>query len=289
MKPTLEAVIYGLTAATMLAVGLELEVGRIPELVRRRFLLPGLLLGQILLIPAIAILVVRVMHMPDETKIVVLMLAACPTGNVANFFTLLGRGNLPLSVSSSAISCLLAPVTMPATFAVYRMVLGPAFPFMAPPGALLTRVFLLTWAPILLGIALRNFGGSGPTRFSLLLRNFCAAGIVLLCGYICLTRSKQLTANLTTNVMVAAVLIVASLVAAWLTAKTLRLSANEAICYVTAFPARNIGVLAVVTVATLHRFDDLVFILICFVLEALIILTALLAYRGHGWMRTLTP
>ena len=83
----------------MLAVGLELDTHRIPDIVRRKLPLPGLLLGQILLLPAIAVLIVRAVPMPDSTKFVVLMLAACPTGNIANFFTLLARGDLALSVS----------------------------------------------------------------------------------------------------------------------------------------------------------------------------------------------
>jgi bile acid:Na+ symporter, BASS family len=124
-----ELIISGLTAATMLAVGLELDTRRIPDIIQRRLPLPGLLLGQVLLLPAIAVLIVCVVPMPDSTKFVVLMLAACPTGNIANFFTLLARGNLALSVLASAISCLLAMVTMPVTFAIYRLLLGADFPF----------------------------------------------------------------------------------------------------------------------------------------------------------------
>lgn len=287
MKLTLNVAIFALTAATMLAVGLELHVGSVAGLARRKFLLPGLLLGQLLLIPAIALLVVKVVPMPAETSIVVLMLAACPTGNVANFFTLLARGNLALSVLSSAASCLLAPLTMPLTFAIYGKLLGPAFPFLVPPGALLARVFALTWAPILLGIALQHIRGDSIARVSQVLRKLCAAGIVVLCGYICVTRAGQLAAGFKTNVMVSAILILSALVAALLTAKAMRLDTGDAICYATAFPARNLGVLAVVTVATLHRFDDLVFILICFVLESLVILAAVLAYRRRGLLRTL--
>ena len=174
MKLPLELIISGLTAATMLAVGLELEIYRIPDVVRRKLPLPGLLLGQMLLLPALAILIVRIVPMPESTKFVVLMLAACPTGNIANFFTLLARGDLALTVSASAISCLLAPIVMPVTFAVYRGLLGAGFPFMVPAGTLLVRIFALTWAPIFLGVALRNIRSRGMARFSTGLRHACA-------------------------------------------------------------------------------------------------------------------
>jgi len=47
----------------------------------------------------------------------------------------------------------------------------------------------------------------------------------------------------------------------------LQLPTGDAISYMTSFPARHIGVLAAVTVTTLHRLDDLVFILVYFVLD----------------------
>ena len=202
--------------------------------------------------------------MPDSTKFVVLMLAACPTGNIANFFTLLARGDLALSVLASAISCLLAPISMPVTFAVYRALLGAGFPFMVPAGTLLIRIFALTWAPIFLGLALRSIHSRGMARFSTGLRHACALGTVVLCVFICVTRARQLTLDWKINLTVSAMLIVAALVAAGI-ARALRLPADDAISYMTSFPARHIGVLAAVTVTTLHRLDDLVFILVYFV------------------------
>ncbi len=287
MRLPLELTISGLTAATMLAVGLELELREIPHIVRRTLPLPGLLFGQMLLLPALAILLVRLVPMPDSTKFVVLMLAACPTGNIANFFTLLARGDLALTVSASAISCLLAPIVMPVTFTVYRGLLGAGFPFMVPSRALLIRIFALTWAPIFVGVALRSIRSRGMARFSVGLRHACALGTVALCVFICVTRSGQLTVDWKTNVTVSAVLIVASLVGAAGIARALRLPTNDTISYMTSFPARHIGVLAAVAVTTLHRLDDLVFILVYFVLEASVILGVVGLHRWRGSLRAL--
>jgi bile acid:Na+ symporter, BASS family len=281
----LELIISGLTAATMLAVGLELDPHRIPDIVRRKFPLPGLLLGQMLLLPALAICVVRVVPVPESTKFVVLMLAACPTGNIANFFTLLARGNLALSVFASAISCLLAPIVMPVTFAVYRLLLGTGFPFMVPAGTLLVRIFALTWAPIFLGLALRSVRSRGMARFSTGLRHACATGTIALCVFICVTRAGQLTTDWQTNVTVSAILVLAALAAAVAIARALRLPTDDAISYMTSFPARHIGVLAAVTVTTLHRLDDLVFILVYFVLETAVIMTVVGIHRWRGSMQ----
>jgi len=281
----LELTISCLAAATMLAVGLELEIHRFPEVIRRKLPLPGLLLGQMLLLPAFAVVIVRIVPMPESTKFVVLMLAACPTGNIANFFTLLARGDLPLSVSASAISCLLSPIVMPATFAIYRELLGKGFPFVVPAGALLLRIFVLTWAPIFLGVVLRNIRSRRMTRFSVGLRHACATGTVALCLFICVTRAGQLTTDLKTNVTVSAILILSALAGAAVVVRSLRLPTDDAISYMTSFPARHIGVLAAVTVATLHRLDDLVFIMVYFVLETMVVLAVVGAYRWRGSLR----
>jgi bile acid:Na+ symporter, BASS family len=286
VKLPLEFIISGLTAATMLAVGLELDIHRIPDIVRRKFLLPGLLLGQMLLLPAVAICVVRIVPMPESTKFVVLMLSACPTGNIANFFTLLARGDLALTVLASATSCLLAPGVMPVTFAIYRLLLGMGFPFMVPAGALLTRIFALTWAPIFLGLALRSVHSSGMARFSTGLRHACATGTVALCVFISATRAGQLTTDWKTNVTVSAMLVLAALAGAVAIARGLRLATDDAISYMTSFPARHIGVLAAVTVTTLHRLDDLVFILVYFIVETAVIMTVV---GIHRWRSSLQP
>ena len=285
MRLPLELTISALAVATMLAVGLELDVRKIPDVVRQKLPLPGMLLGQMLLLPAIAVVIVRMIPMPDSTKFVLLMLAACPTGNVANFFTLLARGDLALTVSASALSCVLAPIVMPVTFAIYRLVLGSGFPFLVPAGALLLRILALTWAPIFLGLALRSMRSKKVARFSAGLRHACALGTVALCVYICIARAGQLTIDWKINMAVSTMLIVSALAGGAGIAATLRLPADDTISYVTSFPARHIGVLAAVTVTALHRLDDLVFILIYFVLESLVIMAGIGAYRWRGALR----
>ena len=85
-----------------LAVGLELEIDKIRDLARRKCLLPGLLFGQMLLLPPIALLVIRIVPTPDGMEIVVLLLSVCPIGNIANFLHLArGRQSGALRVRQS--------------------------------------------------------------------------------------------------------------------------------------------------------------------------------------------
>jgi hypothetical protein len=118
--------------------------------------------------------------------------------------------------------------------------------------------------------------------FSRVLRQACASGTVALCVFIRVTRWSQLTVDLKTNVTVTVMLILAALAAAAGVVKCLRLSAEDAVSYFTSYPARHVGVLAAVMVTTLHRLDDLVFVLVYFVMETAAIMAVVVAYRFRG-------
>jgi predicted Na+-dependent transporter len=68
----LELLVSAPAAATMLAVGLELDVRSIPDIVRRKLPLLGPLVGQMLLLPGLAIVIVRILPMPEGTKFLLL-------------------------------------------------------------------------------------------------------------------------------------------------------------------------------------------------------------------------
>ena len=73
-------------------------------------------IAQYLLFPAVCFLLVRLTGAPPSLALGVLLVAACPAGNMSNFLTHLGRGTTSLSISMTALSTLAAPVMMPLVF-----------------------------------------------------------------------------------------------------------------------------------------------------------------------------
>jgi BASS family bile acid:Na+ symporter len=256
MNPSLDLAISILTAGSMLAVGLEIEFNDVYYVFRRKLLLLRLLLSQMIVLPALAILVIHFTFIPEGLKPIVLILFACLTGNIASFFTLLARGNLALSVASSACSCLLAPLVMPITFLLYGQLSGSSTVLAIPQGVLLARIFVITWIPIIAGILLRRVSLNGVAAFSLLLQKAGAAGIFGLCIYIFVTRFRDLTLELKANLITSTTLIVISIVAGAIISHSLKEKRGNSICYITAYPARNFGILAV-SVAAMHRVEGL--------------------------------
>lgn len=278
MDSTLELIVSLLTAVSVLAVGLEIEFRSIRVLRTKRFQVFGLLAGQMLLVPVLAVMVVSIMPMPERLKLVVLVLSVCPTGSIANFFTLLSHGNLSLSVVASACSCLMAPIFMPGMLSIYGALLNKSLTDMTPPGLLMEKVLLLTWAPLFLGMVLRNLRIKWMTVFSTGLRKVSATSILGLCIFLFATRFGDIASDLRTNAIVSATLIVATILGALGMARLMRATERDAICYVTAFPARHLGLLAAL-LAALRRIDGLALVLVYFTLECAIMFIGVGAYR----------
>ncbi|MDG1262445.1 MAG: bile acid:sodium symporter, partial [Flavobacteriales bacterium] len=84
-----------------------------------------------------------------------LLLAACPGGNVSNFFSLIGKGNIALSIALTSISSLVSAFTTPLLFVFWATTLLPAddvhdfhLPFLPALGMILLIIVL----PAFLGV-----------------------------------------------------------------------------------------------------------------------------------------
>jgi len=110
----LPAALFGV----MVTVGMELTRRDFRDLVAAP---RGFLIGiaiQLLLFPAIAILVLWVVPLPPAIAVGLAIVAACPSGGFSNVLTLLGRGDLALSISLTSMSSLLAVLTLPLLLAL---------------------------------------------------------------------------------------------------------------------------------------------------------------------------
>lgn len=74
-------------------------------------------LAQYLVFPAVCYGLVRLLGVAPSLGLGVLLVAACPGGNMSNFLTHLGRGHTALSISMTALSTVTAPMLTPVVFA----------------------------------------------------------------------------------------------------------------------------------------------------------------------------
>ena len=97
----------------MLGVALELKLDDF-----KRILIapkaPGIGLGaQFILLPALTFLLTLILRPPPSIALGMILVAACPGGNLSNIITYLARGNCAVSVSMTAVSTLAAIIMTP--------------------------------------------------------------------------------------------------------------------------------------------------------------------------------
>jgi len=87
---------------------------------KRLFLMPvpilAGLLGQLIVLPIVALLVARYFELNSVLAAGLLLLALCPGGIISNLASMLARANMALSVTLTTISSLLAALTVPLLF-----------------------------------------------------------------------------------------------------------------------------------------------------------------------------
>ena len=71
-------------------------------------------LAQFLIMPSLAWLLSKLLALPEELALGVVLVGCCPGGTASNVICYLAKGDVPLSVAMTGVSTLLAPVVTPA-------------------------------------------------------------------------------------------------------------------------------------------------------------------------------
>jgi bile acid:Na+ symporter, BASS family len=111
MNITLAIIMFGV------ALGIKTEHFRNIFLYPRSALLG--IFSQIFLLPALTFMLVIIINPPPSIAMGMILIAACPGGNISNFISSLSKANVALSVSLTAFSTLSATIVTPLNFAFW--------------------------------------------------------------------------------------------------------------------------------------------------------------------------
>ena len=140
----------------MFGIALDMKLGDFKLIVNLpRSMLIGLL-GQFLLLPALTFMLVYLLRPAPSMALGMILVAACPGGNISNFFTHLARGNTALSVCMSAVSTASAVVMTPLNFTFWGSLYPDATLILRTvavnAGDLAATIFLLLRLPLSTGL-----------------------------------------------------------------------------------------------------------------------------------------
>jgi len=250
-----------------LAVGLEVDGTAIRQAIRFRAQILRLWVLQVLVPPVIALLLARALNLPLHVQAGLLLLAACPVGDIANVYTLLARGPVAFSLAVNALSCLTAPLTMALAFAVYAQLLGDAYTFSIPAPALVARVFLLAVLPVIVGATWRALHPSSVNRIRPWIRRVCGYSIAMLIVYVVASQWEQVRADVGSSALAAFAFLGLTLAVGWGAGHGMRMTAPEKACAAFVIGVRNLGMLAAVAIVMMDRTEYAVFGAIYFLIE----------------------
>ena len=143
-------------AVIMFGMGLKLRTADFTRVIRYPRAASVGLACQILLLPALALVLVHLIPLRPEFAIGVLLIALSPGGAVSNLFSLLARGDIALSVTLTAISSVLSVVTVPLLLnAALLLLLGEGVEIHLPVGPTMVQIAWITVVPVSLGMLVR--------------------------------------------------------------------------------------------------------------------------------------
>lgn len=113
INPTGQLVLGGVLALIIYGVALDLKVADFVEVFRKPVAPISGLLAQLALLPAVTWAITMLLKPQPSIALGMMVVAACPGGNISNLITHMARGNTALSISMTGVSSVLAIVTTP--------------------------------------------------------------------------------------------------------------------------------------------------------------------------------
>ena len=152
-------------ALVMLGMGLTLNLDDFKALLK---IPKAIFLGavsQYTVLPFSGWFVSQILQLPDEFAVGLILLACCPAGTASNVINYIGRGNVALSVTMTAVSTILAIVMTPA---LSTLIIGQYVPVDAL--GMLLNVLQMVLLPVGIGVLIntlfpgfvRKLGQTGP-------------------------------------------------------------------------------------------------------------------------------
>ena len=176
-------------AFIMFGVALELKTERFKTVfIHPKPAILGIV-SQFFLLPVLTLLLILIINPSPSVALGMILVAACPGGNISNFITALAKGNTELSVSLTAVSDLSALFMTPLNFAfwggvyakIYSAGYGLLIPIEIDTLEMFKTIFILLGIPLTLGML---FAYKFPAITKKIVKPIKIVSIIIFFGYI---------------------------------------------------------------------------------------------------------
>jgi len=239
-QAVVQVMLPGGLAFIMFSLGLSLVPHDFMRVFARpRAVLVGLF-GQIMMVPAVAFVIASQAGLSAELALGLMILAVCPGGVSSGLVTHLARGDTALSITLTALSSVVAVVSVPliVDFAL-RYFTGAGIPVELPMGDLVRAVFLLTTVPVALGMMVRHLYPAWVARVEPMAARVAVSLFVLIVIATFASQRESLALNLASIGPAAAVLNLSVMSAGYALARLAGLARADCIAITTECGLQN--------------------------------------------------
>lgn len=158
----------------MLGVALDITPDDMKKIFERPKSLMCGLLAQFLFLPAFTYVICVIFAPKPSIALGMMLVAACPGGNISNLFTMLAKGNTALSVSMTFLSTVLAMVMTPFNVSFWAKMYPPTNELVSSvklnPMEVMTTVVFVLGVPLVIGLLIRAKNSDLADKMHLILK-----------------------------------------------------------------------------------------------------------------------
>ena len=136
----------------MFGMGLTLSLNDFQALVKRPWEVAIGVLAHFIIMPALAVLLTRIIPMPPEVAAGVILVGCCPGGTSSNVMTYLAKGDVALSLACTSVTTLAAPIVTPFLVWMFASQYLPVDPL-----AMFLSIVQVIIVPLALGLLFQRF------------------------------------------------------------------------------------------------------------------------------------
>ncbi|UMB54253.1 bile acid:sodium symporter family protein [Lutibacter sp. A64] len=161
-------------AIIMFGVALGITLEDFKRLFSKPKILITGIISQFFILPLVTFIFIKLLNPMPSIALGLMMVAACPGGNISNFLTQMAKGNAALSVSLTAFATLISMVMTPFNLHFWGNLYAPTASILQTveldPLELVKLVTLILGVPLILGMWVRSRKPAWATKLSKILK-----------------------------------------------------------------------------------------------------------------------
>jgi BASS family bile acid:Na+ symporter len=279
------AVGVGLPLLIMLAmttVGLELTVADLRRVLHYPLQVAAALLGQLLVLPFLAAALILMLHPQPAVAGGLILAAAAPQAISSNFFCLLARADIALSVTLTAVSSALAVFSTPLIAGLmFGLLLEQEAGFALPVLAVMRQVATGLLLPVGAGMLVRHYAPGFVARHRMRFQYLSLGAVGVMLAILLVNQASTIQDNLAAIVLAAVLFTAGAAALGFGLARAFSWNREDMVTLIAAFPSRSLSIATLIAVNVLGRLEFLSFAVVFFLVQAVLLVPVMILARSR--------